>query len=112
MSDNVDVARLDGALHSIVGLGGVLFERGVGAGDDDVELFENRLFIIQSAIDEDVHFAAGQQRDAFDLVLGLAYGGDVLEKFVGGEAVGDHLAFGVIGDGEIFVAERFGGLGH
>ena len=47
---------------------------------------------------------------SWSLTLRISF--DVLEQPLDGQAVGDHLALGVIGDREEFVAERLGGLGH
>ena len=76
----------------------------MGRGNDDVEFGQDVVLKIQAAVGEDVHLAAGEQLDPLDFIGGLVDLLHVLEQSFGGQAVGDDLALGVVGDGEEFVA--------
>ncbi len=58
------------------------------------------------------HFAAGEDLDAVDLLVGLANALDVLKRALVGESVGHGEILGVVGDGHVLVAVRLGRFGH
>ena len=48
-------------------------EGGVHAGDHPVELREQLILVVERAVGQDVHLAAGEQLDALDARVGLAH---------------------------------------
>ncbi len=112
MADGIDVRVVDRPQHPVGRLGRVLTQGDVGAGDHPVQLGEHLVLIIESAVAEDVALRAGEEHDAFHLVVRIANGGGVFEEAIGVEAVGLDLALGVVRDREERVAERLCGLGH
>ena len=85
---------------------------GMDAGDDDVHLGEHGVGEIERAIGEDIHFDAGEDADAVELLSGSADALDVLSGALVIESIGEGEVLGVVGDGHVFVAAIAGGLGH
>ena len=73
-------------LRRLLGLGA---QPRVGRGDDHIKLGEKIIVIIERAIDQDVHLAAGHDRDALDLLIRLADRLDVLMQTLGREPASD-----------------------
>ncbi len=68
MADYVHVTVFDCTDDAVGCFARVLLQCDVGAGDDEIEFGEDRVFEIEAAIGEDVDFTACQQRDAFHFV--------------------------------------------
>src|SRR5215469_14635980 len=64
------------------------------------------------AIFEDVDFAAGEQANAADGFFSFTDFFDLLHGAALVETVGDGDGFGMVGEGDVFVAEFAGGFGH
>ncbi len=84
----------------------------VDAADHDVKLGERVFGEIHFAVAFDVAFEAGEnaEREAGAVQIANLFGESHCALFI--QAVGHGERFGMIGDGDVFVAERVGGLGH
>src|SRR5580700_11231464 len=112
MADDVYVSIVDGAAEAIGGGFCVLFQGDVRATDDEIEFGQDGVFEIHSAVDQDVDLAAGEQLDLFGVFFAdFADIFGVFKEAIGGEAVGNHLAFGVIGDSQELISLGDGGFG-
>ena len=112
MADDRSVRILDRLQQPLGHLCRLLIEYGMHAGDDYIHLGEHIVGQIEIAVGEDVDFDAGKDRNALDLLVGLADALDVDDGALVVESVGEGQVLGVVGDGHVFVAARLGGLGH
>ena len=104
MSDEGDVGIVYGLQETASHLRAILIEVGVDAGDDDVHLGKHGVGEIERAVGEDIHFDAGEDADAIELLSGGADALDVLGGARVVESIGEREVLGVVGDGHVFVA--------
>ena len=74
--------------------------------DHNVELRQHFVVEVEAAVLEDVHFNARQDAEAVELLARLADAPRVGQGALFVHAVGDGDGFGVVGDGDVFVAAR------
>src|SRR4051812_20397491 len=112
MADEGDVRVVEDLEEAVRHLRGFLCESGMYAGDDDVHLREYIVREIERPVGENVHFNAGEDLDAIDLLVALAnaldmrFGALVIESVCEGEILG------MVGDGHVLVTALKGGGGH
>src|SRR5580658_4780175 len=109
MSDDRRVRILDGFQQTLGHFGRVLTENGMHAGDDEIHLGQHVVGEVEIAVGENVDFDAGENGDALDLLAGLANARNMRNGARVVEAVGEGQVFGVVGDGDVFVAANLGG---
>ena len=112
VADDLRVAIFDGGEHAVGHFGGLEIEIGMDGADGHVELREDFVGIIELAILEDVDFGADEHADAQAFGIGGAKIFDVLGHALVVETIRYGDGFGMVGDGDVFVAEGFGGGGH
>ena len=112
VSDEGSVGILDRLEQSLGHLSGLLIEDRVHAGDDDIQLREDIVGEIEIAIRQDVDFDASKDGNAVDVLVGGANSGDVFDRTFVVESVGEGQVLGVVSDGHVLIAARFGSLGH
>lgn len=112
VADDGDGRMGNGADHA----GGLGFagevEMGVDGADDDIELLQRGVGLVEGAVFEDVDLLATEDGEAGEGGVG---GGDffgLLGETVGVQTVGHGEAGGMVGDGDVVVAEDLGGAGH
>ncbi len=81
-------------------------------GDDYVELGQDFVTEVQRAILQDIDFDAGEQADSGDAFLSGADFLDLSERALFVHAICDGDGFGMVGEGDVFIAEGFGGFTH
>ena len=67
---------------------------------------------VERAVFQDIHFDGLQEDDALQLAVEAVDLGHLGGQILGVVAVGHAHPFRVVGDGQVFIAPRLGGLGH
>ena len=112
MAQDAQRGRFQRAHQPIGHLGGFQIHVAVDAADDDVEFGQRVFGEIHRAVAPDVAFEAGEdaEREAAAIELAHLLGEGDGALFI--QAVGHGEGLRMIGDGDVFVAQRAGGLGH
>ncbi len=113
MAEDAHVGVLESSQHAGRHLLTALLKTRVNAGDYDIHLRQHFVVHVERAVCQDVHLDAGEDADAaLHVTVDFV---NVLDLFEGAffvEAAGHGQDLGVVGDGDVVVADGEGGLGH
>ena len=112
MRDDLRVGIFDRREDAVGHLRAFEIHIGVDGGDDHVELRKHFVVQIERAVFQDVDFDSRQQADSGHALLRRANFFDLLERAFLVHAVGDGDGFRMVGQRDVFVAERARGLAH
>ena len=110
--EDVAMGVLDCADHPPGHLGRLHSQLGVDAGHNDVEAAQQRLFLVQSAVFENVDFDSGQDPERCELGIELVDQFDLPAEPLGVQAVGDCQTGAVVSQRQVGMPERCGRFRH